>query len=114
MRRPAPASGFGTFARRGSVIETVQYSMTFHWPLVTDARTATPAKPSLIMFATTDRTCRPEVIRTEEGWGGAAVSAAIRISPLTARKKALRPSQSVSRFASRRAATLPRTPIRRA
>jgi hypothetical protein len=41
------------------------------------------------LFVRADRTHRPEVIRTEEGRGGGAVSAAIRIWPLAARKKAL-------------------------
>lgn len=41
------------------------------------------------LFVRADRTDRPEVIRTEEGRGGGAASAAIRIWPLAARKKAL-------------------------
>ena len=60
---------------------------------------------SMVSFAVVDRECPLLTVSP-------LLSAAIRICPLAATKKTLRPSQSVTGFTSRRTATLPN--IRRA
>ena len=52
-----------------------------------------------------------ETVRERQYRSRRRLLAAIRICPLAATKKTLWPSQNVTGFASRRTATLPRTPI---
>ncbi|MEU7833790.1 tyrosine-type recombinase/integrase [Nonomuraea sp. NPDC049129] len=77
--------------RKGGAVDVIVWLIMF----ATTDRVCSPVSTAILglesgpLFVRADRTHRPEVIRTEEGRGGGAVSAAIRIWPPAARKKAL-------------------------